>query len=502
MAAIAAATALVCASTAAAFGYEVKSGDTFAGLAKRFYGTSVGWEKIARANAGRLVPGKTILIPEEGDPDNPAARIAAVEGDVALRAPADEGWRPATAGAPLLWQRSLRTGTEGRARLELRDGAWVRVDPGTELTVLGDTGGRLRITLESGGVELDAQTPSALEIVVGESIWCLEGRSAALRRTVTHLVTGAADGKVYSVETSLETGTAARVRLDGTVESRATLPQAPRFEHPADHVALGFGGAVRISWSAAESADVYDVEIDERRQQVREPHAELPVELTGLVRARVRARGEFGIAGRWADHAVFAVVADASRSPVPTKGPEMARFVGAVTLQFRDLPRGSSLYARLDGGLPRKVRDSLRLELGGVGDHELQLLGDVMVAERRVAVNALVPLVVAPIPGVTVTFEPGVLDPLAPPPEVQVTVSLRDMDQRPVVGEVPVVTAGARSCVAQPTGSPGEYTCVLRPRAAPGIERLELVVRGQGDSFVATRHFEVRVPSEAAIHVR
>lgn len=498
--AVAAAAVMLCASGASAFGYEVKSGDTFAGLAKRFYGSSAHWERIATANAGRLVPGKTILIPEEGDPDNPGARIAAVSGTVELRAPADEGWVAAKAADPLLWQRSLRTGKRGSSQLVLRDGAKVHVGPDTELTVLGDTGDRLRITLERGAVELAAEKASGLEIVVGESIWSLEGRSVTLRCDASHVVVGAADGTARSVDTSVENGRAVRVRGDGVVERKTKLPGAPEFPD-GERVVLGFGGAMDLSWASPDPAVGFDVEVAGRRSTVNGPHATIPVRSTGLVRARVRARGELGAPGPWAEHAVYALVAEASRDPLPSNG-EATRFVGTVSLRFRDLPRGSSLFARLDGGLPRKLRKALRLDVTGVGEHELQIVGQVVVGGEKVEVDAKVPLELAPIPGVTVEFQPGTLDPLDSPPEVRIVVRLRDEDDRAVRGERPVVTVGARSCTALPTKVAGEYACALRPRAAPGIQTLDLVVRGEGGSFVATRQFTVQLPDQAAIRVK
>jgi hypothetical protein len=502
VASAAAAAVLFCASSAMAFGYQVKPGDTFAGLAKRFYGSSSGWERIAKANAGRLVPGRTILIPEEGDPKKPAARVAALEGSVSLRAPADEGWTEAKSGEPLPWQWSLRTAKGATARLVLSGSATVRVAPESELTVLGDTGGRLRIALESGGVEMESDTPAALEIVVGDRIWALDGRSAALHRTASHVVTGAAFGRVRSVEVVLESGKAGRFRLDGTAEQRVTLPAPPRYGVGDSDIVLGFAGAVELSWTAPDPSPSFDVELDGQRQRVSRSRARLPVAQTGFVRARVRGRCELGIPGRWAERTLFALVAEANRAPVVSQGDEDVRFVGAPRLRFRDLPRGSSLFARVDGGLPRKLRDSLTLHLAGVGDHTLRLQGTVVAGDKSVEMDASVHVVVAPIPNVEVEFTPRFLDPLVSPPDVRVVVRLADEQQQPVTGERPVVTVGARSCVAAPTRVPGEYKCSLRPRAAPGIESLELVVKGQGDSFVASRQFVVKLPSEAAIRVK
>ena len=500
--AIAVTMALLFAQHAQALGYKVKPGDTFAGLAKRFYGTSTDWERIAKANAGRLVPGKTILIPEEGDPDNPGARVSSVAGVVSLRAPADDDWQEASAGAALLWQRSLRTGSAGTAVLLLRDGASVHVQPDSELTVLGDTGGRLRIALERGGVEVESDKDTALEIVTGERIWSLEGRSAALHRTATHVVVGAAVGRVHSVEIALPAGKAGRFRLDGSSEQQVDLPAPPKFRLEEARVVLGFGNTVELAWTAHDPSPSFDVELDGKRRRVSRSGARMPIEGTGFVRTRVRARSDMGIPGRWTERTLFALVAEASRAPVAVQGDEAARFVGTVTLKFRDLPRGSSLFARINGGLPRKLRDSLALAIDGVGDHELRLQGVAVAGEKSVEIDALVKIVVAPIPNVEVEFQPTLLDPLAPPPKVRVTVRLADIDGSPVLGDRPVATAGARTCVAKPTATPGEYSCDLRPRAAPGIESLDLVVRGLGDSFAVTRKFKVKLPDETAIRVK
>lgn len=505
-------------SSAAAFEYTVQPGDTFRSLAQRFYDDPRQWQRITEANnfpEGSFIrPGQKILIPEEGDPDNPAAQVAWARGEVSLRPPNAAQWSDARPDAPLLWQHALRTG-EGTASLRLRDGSRLLLAPHSELLMIGVVGSqappRVRLRLLQGQIELLGHSPdSTLEVLVESSLWTLRGGALTLARLGREVGVAVQQGEATGAGNTIPAGQGALASDKGENLRRRPLPGAPGFLGQGSQqtpliVGLGDQALARLSWQAPAGAARYELRLWQGqgdqplgRWETKQRQLQVPVPRSGLYRLEVRALSDEGLPGPWGQLRFFGLVARASREALDGPAGEL-HFMGTVSLELEGGGQGDNLvFARLGEGPPRLLRTSPRLEVAQVGRHTLWLSS----AQEGSQLSASVVLEVLPIPHAEVSFSPQTLDPLAPPTLVQVQVALRDHQDQPVLGSLPTVSAGGRSCQAQPAEEPGVYGCSLRPRVAPGLESLPLVVEGQGGSFRVERSFSVKLPDAQKLQVR
>ncbi|MBH24584.1 MAG: hypothetical protein CMH57_09050 [Myxococcales bacterium] len=512
---------------ATALEYTIKYGDSLPKLAKRFYGDSRQWRRIAEANGletGEFFKvGEVILIPEDGDPENPGAHIAYAEGAVEVLLPPDDKAKPAEVGVPLLWQHGVRTGEGASAELRLKDGALLKLSPETELVVLGARGvrrgrpGGVRIHLKRGAVELSGEVgrPSQLEILTRDGLARLVGSSLLFGIKGGLYEVAAPDGEIAFEENRILRGKGG-VTHPAKGSDLNALPKAPRLTLPegtAVLVSIGRQERPLLSWSKFDGAlGRYEARVTslERRSETQrveadgeQSHMTLPLSRPGLYEVQVRAIGKAGLPGPWATRRIWHVVLTPTNRYVGRDSSGRPVFVGVGELTFNPGRQDMMVYAGVDQAELELVgvRETMRVE--GVGEHKLVLRvlpGDALERKKPLP-DVEMSLVIAEISGIEVDFAPLQLDPMKVQ-EVQVTVRLKDQQGRPVVGEAPIVEAGRRSCEARPTSEPGEYRCALTPRVPPGLETLPLVIKGRGGTFVHQERFMVRLPDEDALRVR
>ncbi|MBI5294783.1 MAG: FecR domain-containing protein [Chloroflexi bacterium] len=131
------------------------------------------------------------------------ASLSELEGMVGIKSPENADFSPAAADAVLTDQGQIRTGGDGRARLDLSNGAVIRVSPVSffELVVSVDghqapqiklEAGRIFVILGSASQGMDVETPSGVATVRGSfmmvevnpiardvGVTCLEGHCEA-----------------------------------------------------------------------------------------------------------------------------------------------------------------------------------------------------------------------------------------------------------------------------------------------------------------------------------
>lgn len=138
-----------------------------------------------------------------GTADSPlTASLSELEGMVGIKSPENSDFSPAGADAVLTDQGQIRTGGDGRVRLDLSNGAILRVSPVSffELSVPADgrapqiklEAGRIFVILGSASQGMDVETPSGVASVRGSfmmvevnpiamdvGVTCLEGHCEA-----------------------------------------------------------------------------------------------------------------------------------------------------------------------------------------------------------------------------------------------------------------------------------------------------------------------------------
>lgn len=165
--------------------------------------------------------GDTAPTADPAAPSQPSAAIAEISGAVETRPEASAAFAPAQIGATLTVGGAVKTGADGRARLDFEDGTTVRVTPQSVFTIDAietSEGGLIkRIQLEAGnlfiilnGGTLEVDTPSGQASVRGSymgvtynpetggfDITCLEG-TCTLQTPAGEVTLGA--GETASVE--------------------------------------------------------------------------------------------------------------------------------------------------------------------------------------------------------------------------------------------------------------------------------------------------------------
>ncbi|MEO1272205.1 MAG: FecR domain-containing protein [Myxococcota bacterium] len=508
--------------------YTIKYGDTLPKLAKRFYGDSKQWRRIADANGLEtgdfFKVGDVILIPEDGDPDNPGAHIERFRGEVAMLLPPDGEPKAASRGAALLWQYGVRTGKDAGAALKLPDGALVQMASATELVVLGARGkGKrdkvVRIQLKRGSVELFGAKgqSSRLEVLTGDGLAKLMGSSlrfgveGGLYRVATP------DGTIMFDDLAVEAGQGGLVH---PVRGRSLepLPEAPRLALPKQNAAavlVSFGRDERPSlrWSPVPGALRYEAMVTaaDRKEDALKQYTmdgettslRLPLDRPGVFEVRLRAIDKEGLPGPWARSTLWHLVLTPTNRYTGQTADGKASFVGAGELVFNPTSQDMLLYASIDGAPMTLVGVRETITVRGVGEHTLTLRvkPGAILDQNTPLPDTTVPITVTSITRIEVEFAPLQLDPLQVQ-EVNVKIKLRDRQGRPVVGEQPMVEAGRRSCQAKPTEVLGEYACSLRPRVKPGLETLPLLIKGRGGTFVHREQFTVTVPEQDKLKLR
>ncbi|HOX42299.1 MAG TPA: FecR domain-containing protein [Myxococcota bacterium] len=114
----------------------------------------------------------------------PWARVTKRLGQVEVRDTDAGVWRPAVVGVPLLETASLRTGPDGTAKVEFRDGRQLDLQPDSQLDLAG-SGGEAELQLQAGEVVVDSSTEGGgFRIRFGEAreVVRLQSGQARVRR--------------------------------------------------------------------------------------------------------------------------------------------------------------------------------------------------------------------------------------------------------------------------------------------------------------------------------
>jgi hypothetical protein len=269
------------------FVHAVSPGETLYGLAERYTGKSADWVQLQRrndiANPHRLVPGSELRIPFALLASMPAvASVVYVTGDVHLLQSDGTPGAPLQDGAQLPQGARIEVGIDGYARLQMPDGAVVRIPANSRARLIGvrptgaDQAPDTLIQLESGRVDASAKprrgkasrfeihTPLAVASVRGTEFGVAVQPDAAVTGEVTQGVVAlqgrARDRKHESAQArELHAGQGARVSSTGVMGQVRALPEAPDLNAvPATVTDADF---VQLSLPAEQRAAAWRVRI-------------------------------------------------------------------------------------------------------------------------------------------------------------------------------------------------------------------------------------------------
>lgn len=508
---------------AQAFEYVVQQGDTFRHLARRFYGDPLQWPRIVKANGldGKSIrPGQTLLIPEEGDPNNPTARILSTWGEVQFQDREDALWAERAPGSPMAWLNSVKTGARSGVSLNLRDMARVNLGENTECTILGvvqepakDKPLKVRVALGKGTLELDAPRKYGvvLEILHGEKLWEISG-DVLFSRGGGDTRVAVFEGSAILEGTEIKSGLGAVVHRNQENPKLSPLPPTVLIRNAAyksPPIRLSTRGAADwgLSWASTEDASEYEMELRSVRSGELLEHriiqgtsARVTLPGSDLFTVRVRAKSIDRLPGSWGQSRVMSLLADEGDSSCVHKNSKL-RCTGGAVLSFPSLPEGFTLFSSIDGKAPHALQKGEEVEVSGIGKHVLQLGAVVDSGGQNVRMSSEFEVSVEPVPGIQITLDPPELDPLAPPVDAKIKINLKDLEGNPVLGDEPLVKSGGRWCLAKATETPGEYICSFRPRAAPGLESLAVKIKGKQGSFETEAIFKVKTIDKKSIKV-
>jgi outer membrane protein OmpA-like peptidoglycan-associated protein len=273
------------------FEYVVQPGDTCAGIAKRYFGSSKRYDIIHRHNPGMgptphdLAPGSILMLPRTGlvRDAGPDAEVTGSRRRVEARA-ADEGaWQLAAIGLDLF--RGWRVNTLSRAWAELtfRDTSVLELRENTLVIIYGASGssarrssteatldrGALRSRLGelAGGARLAVETPSAsAELEGGRALVTVD--DAGTSRLANHgkgKATVSGKGKAKKKRpTSVTSGMGSKVVTGSPPAPPIVLPPAPAWapEQTTRFVAIPDAGATAVvRWIGEPKAAAYRVEV-------------------------------------------------------------------------------------------------------------------------------------------------------------------------------------------------------------------------------------------------
>lgn len=208
----------------------------------------------------------------ERAPDSVVARIAKVSGPVSIGF-SESGLRTAEPSMPLLVEDLLRTGPDGVAEVELRDGSGVRIKKESQVRFaqldFGDSGERsVRIEVQRGQIEatvkkaaagssFDTSSRIAVASVRGTSFRF--GNTADGKSQLETLTGQVALGHEKSAPTALiDAGFGSRVHPTGLVEKPTPLPPTPKVIAPLEG---RLPKDEALTFSAVPSAVRYRVEL-------------------------------------------------------------------------------------------------------------------------------------------------------------------------------------------------------------------------------------------------
>jgi hypothetical protein len=241
------------------------------------------------------------------------AQVSVVERNVELSG-ARSKWQSAVEGAPLRTGESLRTGTEGTARVDL---PWMSLTLGPGSAMRFPDAAILSTMLESGRALLDSPERDALKLVTAEAEVHGRGRAVVRREgSVTTVSCLAGRFDVASAEgvVVLDAGRGTVVRGGRTPSAPEPLPASPREGlWPAkDPVYVAAGTPLELRWKgdgASYQVEVLPVGSDVvlLQRDVRSAPALIAVPWEGAFRWRVSARDARGLEGAPSDDGLLAV---------------------------------------------------------------------------------------------------------------------------------------------------------------------------------------------------
>jgi hypothetical protein len=210
----------------------------------------------------------------ERAPDDVVARIAASNGPVFLGAD-ESDLKPAEPGMPVLVNELVKTGSNAKAIIHLKDGSGLEVKPEStvKMAVLelpSDGDRKVKIEVLRGGIVADvrkagqlskfeASSKVAVASVRGTRFrFGVEDDGAARLETLEGLVVvgSVLDPDAKAVEVPAGQGT--RVGTDGKVLPAHVLPAPPRVSAPLKGP---LGADARLEWQAVAEAAAYRVEV-------------------------------------------------------------------------------------------------------------------------------------------------------------------------------------------------------------------------------------------------
>lgn len=265
-------------------GYHiVRPGDTLESLAARYLGDSELWHELHKLNPQltdphRIYPGQRIQVYHRPPTRQPTAQIEAIANRVEER-PQPTNWRPAGLSDLLLEKDSLRTYTDGSARIRFDDGGAVTMTEDSLIFLRRQTPpaaqapAKKEIEILVGQAEVastrDAVRAADIEVVVGSTkATGVAAPDQPLRTRARRTESEAAQIMQYEGETTVASGGAQVALTAGTgttVEPRKapgpveTLLAAPTLVAPAERAELERADAV-LRWSPVAGAASYVVE--------------------------------------------------------------------------------------------------------------------------------------------------------------------------------------------------------------------------------------------------
>ncbi|MEM9192157.1 MAG: LysM peptidoglycan-binding domain-containing protein [Myxococcota bacterium] len=260
--------------------YTVRSGDTCASIAQRFFGDRSAYDRLHDLNPNlgplphRLRPGMRLRVPVDVT-GGAAAVVSHLQRRVEARGPARASWNAARLRQPLERGWQVQTHDRAQAELTFRDRSVLQVRENTLLIVYGGSG-RLtqrtrRASLEAGTLrsrlgelagEVDIHTPSGqARVGAGDAVLSVaadgESRVSNLSEGPVTLTDGARSVQVPA-------GSGARLVRGRPPTRPRPLPEPPRWAIDAAgrFVGLtGIGGTLRGSFLGVEGASRYRVEV-------------------------------------------------------------------------------------------------------------------------------------------------------------------------------------------------------------------------------------------------
>jgi hypothetical protein len=216
-------------------------------------------------------PGLSLRYVERA-PDDVVARLAASGGPVFIGAD-EASLKPAEPGMPVLVNELVKTGSNARATIQLKDGSGIEVKPETTLKMVVlnvSPGGDRQVKIEviTGGITADVRKATQ------GSRFEASSRVAVASVRGTQFRFGLADDGEVKLETlegvvaigspsapkpvEVSAGQGASVSAEGKVSPPRPLPEAPRAIGPLKGA---LGAEARFEWQPVEGAAGYRVEV-------------------------------------------------------------------------------------------------------------------------------------------------------------------------------------------------------------------------------------------------